>query len=78
MDIDDVTPTREELLEELVSEFVGGTIPDNSITVKDMVSATGLSLTACLRRLNEKVADGSLGVVKVRGSNYYYKIGAKK
>lgn len=66
----------EALLAELVAEFTEPEIPDGAVTVKDLVSATGKPTNTCMVRLGKMVSAGILGVVKVKGTNYYYRIEA--
>ena len=77
MGIDDVIPTRDELLEELAGELLPPDIPEGAITVRDLMLATGMSDTTCYTKLQEKVDAGVLQVVMIKGTNYYYKNGAK-
>lgn len=67
-----VIPTRDELLDELASMIEQPQIPPNAVTVKMLAEKSGRNDKACREFLNRKVRDGSMGVVQVRITKWYY------
>ncbi len=75
MGISHVTPTRDELLDELAGELEEPEIPEGAITVKMLMDRTGRIEKKCRTLLDEKVRQGKMGVVKHKVTKWYYPIG---
>lgn len=75
---DALTPTAEELIDELAGAFKEATEPpENSFTLNDFIALTGArSDVTAFRYLERLVMSGELKKVKIGRWNYYYKEGA--
>ncbi len=78
METKHVIPTREELLNELASEFAEPDIPDGAITVRMLMNKTGKCEVVCRRFLEKKVSDGSMDYVKNKITKWYYPVEGEK
>jgi hypothetical protein len=64
--------TREELLNELVREFLGPPIPPNAFTARMFMNETGQSYGCCRHYLNELVRLGIIASIKTRSNIRWY------
>ena len=69
-----LTPTAEELINEIGAAFVTSPPPD-SFTLSDFIALKGGSETTAYRYLERLVMQGKLGKMMVGKKNYYHRIG---
>jgi hypothetical protein len=74
MGVGNVTPTRDELLDELANEMTEPDIPDGAITVRMLTEKTGRIEKYCRTVLDNKVKQGKMGFVLARNTKWYYQI----
>jgi len=69
-----MTPTRDELLEELARELSEPEIPEGAITVRMLMEKTGRIEKFCREALDNKVKQGEMAFVMNRCTKWYYQI----
>ena len=75
MENDALTPTAQDLIDEIGAAFVSRTEPPpNSFTLSDFIALKGGKETTAYRYLEKLVDRGDLGKAQVGKKNYYYRI----
>ena len=69
-----MTPTRDELLNELVNELYEPEPPENGITVRMLCERSNKVEKTCREHLEKRVKQGTMAVVMIRHTKWYYVI----